>query len=131
MSEQGAWDDFDVIHVYTREQAIDDGMLVDVSYLARQVGVHFPTTVTQTVWASYVAVPEGVVGQDEQGRLWDILWMFRMAVGKDGNGDTDQFRFSLLVRNDNLEATEVSLKAICGPGDKGEPVVTIMLPEED
>ena len=48
MSEQGAWDDFDVIHVYTREQAIDDGMLVDVSCLARQVGVRPPTTVTQT-----------------------------------------------------------------------------------
>ena len=25
----------------------------------------------------------------------------------------------------------VELKAVCGPGDKGEPVVTIMLPDED
>jgi len=25
----------------------------------------------------------------------------------------------------------VQLKAICGPGDSGEPVITIMLPEED
>jgi hypothetical protein len=25
----------------------------------------------------------------------------------------------------------VTLKAICGPGDTAEPVITIMLPEED
>jgi len=25
----------------------------------------------------------------------------------------------------------VTLKALCGPGDDGEPVITIMLPEED
>ncbi|KKK86406.1 hypothetical protein LCGC14_2763580, partial [marine sediment metagenome] len=25
----------------------------------------------------------------------------------------------------------VTLKAIAGPGDKGEPVVTVMLPDED
>jgi hypothetical protein len=25
----------------------------------------------------------------------------------------------------------VTLKAMCGPGDQGEPVITIMLPEED
>jgi hypothetical protein len=25
----------------------------------------------------------------------------------------------------------VTLKAICGPGDNGEPVVTIILPDED
>jgi hypothetical protein len=26
---------------------------------------------------------------------------------------------------------KVKLKALCGPGDNGEPVITIMLPEED
>jgi hypothetical protein len=25
----------------------------------------------------------------------------------------------------------VLLKAVCGPGDEGEPVITIMLPDED
>lgn len=25
----------------------------------------------------------------------------------------------------------VTLKAVCGPGDEGEPVVTLMMPEED
>jgi hypothetical protein len=42
-------------------------------------------------------------------------------------------RFALHVRNDDREGTPplMRLKAVCGPGDHGEPVVTVMLPEED
>jgi hypothetical protein len=25
----------------------------------------------------------------------------------------------------------VQLKAVCGPGDEGEPVITVMMPDED
>ena len=41
--------------------------------------------------------------------------------------------FALHVRNDNRERTPplVRLKAICGPGDQGEPVITVLLPDED
>jgi type I restriction enzyme R subunit len=77
--------------------------------------------------------PDGVAGQDEAGRLWDILWMFRMAARR-AQGDT--LFFELYVRNSNDrsdfdERNKVVLKAVCGPGDDCEPVVTIMLPEED
>jgi hypothetical protein len=42
-------------------------------------------------------------------------------------------RFAVHVRNDNQERTPllVCLKAVCGPGDDGEPVLTVMRPEED
>jgi hypothetical protein len=42
-------------------------------------------------------------------------------------------RFGVHVRNDNTERTLplVRLKALCGPGGAGEPVVTVMLPDED
>jgi hypothetical protein len=41
--------------------------------------------------------------------------------------------FAWHVRNDNRDRTPplVRLKALCGPGDRGEPVVTVMLPDED
>jgi hypothetical protein len=44
-----------------------------------------------------------------------------------------QLRFGVHVRNDNRTGTAplVHLRALCGPGDEGEPVVTVMLPEED
>jgi hypothetical protein len=43
-------------------------------------------------------------------------------------------RFGVHVRNDNREGTPPlvrRLKAVCGPGDDGEPCITVMLPEED
>jgi hypothetical protein len=42
-------------------------------------------------------------------------------------------RFGVHVRNDNRERTPppVRLKALCGPGDQGEPVITVMMLDED
>jgi hypothetical protein len=41
--------------------------------------------------------------------------------------------FALHVRNSNRRGTPplLRLKALCGPGDQGEPVITLMLPGED
>jgi hypothetical protein len=131
MSGHDPWEGWNVIHVYTREQAIADGVLVDVSYMGRQVGIRIPVAVTQAVWAEYVAVPEGVSCQDEQGRLWDILWMFRFEAANPKNRENEMMLFTLRVRNDNTSPKEVTLKAICGPGDDGKPVLTILKPDED
>ena len=131
-TEKGFWDDAEVISSYSRAQAIEDGVLVDVSTVAKEAGIKFPVAMTATVWGKYVEVPEGVGWQDESGRLWDIVWMFRCAAAK---FDGDTLLFKLYVRNHNRERLTrqdlVTLKAICGPGDNGEPVVTIMTPEED
>lgn len=115
------------ISVYTRAQAIEDGQLVDVSSVAKEAGIKFPVALTRSVFDAYVSVPPGVECQDEAGRLWDILWMLRLA-GRRG-GETIQY--SLYVRNDNRRPRRVSLKAICGPGDTLDPVITVMLPNED
>jgi hypothetical protein len=73
-----------------------------------------------------------VLSQDEAGRLWDVLTMLRAAACRPSD-DPHELRFAVHVRNDNRERTPplVCLKALCGPGDQGEPVVTVMLPEED
>ena len=118
-----------VISAYSRTQAIADGVLVDVSEMAREAGVTIPTALTHAVWAEYVHVSEGIEGQDESGRLWDILMMFRFAAKQSPKQDT--LLFDLFVRNDNQSAKRVTLKAICGPGDTPEPVLTILLPDED
>jgi hypothetical protein len=131
-TDKGFWDDAEVIYAYTRAQALEDGVLVDVSEMAKEAGIKFPVALTATVYGKYVEVPDGVTGQDETGRLWDILWMFRCAASR-CQGDTLQFQ--LYVRSHNRERLDhrdlVTLKAVCGPGDQGEPVITIMLPDED
>ncbi len=118
----------EVIHRYTRANALADGVLIDVSETAREAGIRFPVAVTQAVWAEYVQVPEGVECQDERGRLWDVVWMLRCAIGRI-NGDT--CRFTVYVRNDNKKPRAVQLKAVCLGGDNAEPVITVMLPDED
>jgi hypothetical protein len=57
--------------------------------------------------------------------------LLRLAVGQ-GNG-RPEVRYGVHVRQDNRERSPplVRLKARCGPGDRGEPVVTVMLPDED
>jgi hypothetical protein len=104
---------------------------VDVSETAKEAGIVFPVALTAAVWARCVAVPAGVECQDESGRLWDVVWMLRLAIGRSSGGE--EVRFGVHVRNDNREGTPplVRLKALCGPGDQGEPVVTVMMPDED
>ena len=48
----------DVIYQYTRAQAIEDGILIDVTETAREAGITFPTAVTAAVWERCVTVPE-------------------------------------------------------------------------
>jgi hypothetical protein len=120
----------DLIHRYSRADALADGVLIDVSAVAREAGIRYPVALTAAVWAKCVAVPPGVLCQDEAGRLWDVLTLLRCAVrGQSGA----EVRFAVHVRNDNRQRTPplVRLKALCSPGDQGEPVVTVMLPDED
>ena len=116
----------DYISVYTRQQAIEDGILIDVSSVAKEAGIKFPLALTRAVWMKYVEVPPNVTCQDEQGRLWDIVWMFKKQIQAG-----DQMTFKVYVRNSAGRPRLETLKAVCGPGDDAEPVITIMLPNED
>ena len=68
------FEEADLIHSYTRADALRDGVLIDVSAVAREAGIRYPVALTQAVWERCVAVPPGVRCQDEAGRLWDVLW---------------------------------------------------------
>ena len=120
----------ELIYAYTRSQALDDGVLVDVTKTANEAGFKYHTAITRAVWNEFVAVPEGVSCQDEDGRLWDILWMLRFRLLNSPGHQTETL-FELHVRNDEGAPKRVTLKAVCGPGDDGEPVLTVMLPTED
>ncbi len=119
-----------LIHSYTREQALADGELVDVTEVARKACFLYPVALTASVWGQYVEVPDEVSCQDEAGRLWDILSMLHFHI-RLGLLENNESRFSLEVRNSEEKSELVTLKAVCGPGDQGEPVITIMLPDED
>lgn len=122
----------EIIHAYTRKQALADGFQVDVTITAREAGIRFPVFLNRTVFDAFVTVPPGVSGQDEAGRLWDIVWMLRFAIQKAHPG-RDRLPFALYVRNDNRRPRLVKLVAMCGPLDMDHPrpAITVMMPDED
>ena len=135
--------DMPVIFSYTRAQAIEDGDLVDLTEWAKKTGFRIPVACTSAVWHRYITPPAGTreLGQSERGRGHDVLWMLFVAIQRqsahkleEGNGharsDDRLFYKVLFLQALNLHET-VKLKSICGPGDNGEPVLTIMLPNED
>ena len=121
-----------VIYAYTRSQAVADGVQVEVTKTAQEAGISFPVFLTRTVFDAYVAVPDGVTGQDEAGRLWDIVWMTRFGIIRARPG-VERIPVALYVRNDNHRAKLVKLIAQCGPLDMDDPqpAITVMMPDED
>ena len=122
----------EIIYAYTRKQAIADGGQVDVTQTAKEAGIRFPVFLTRVVFDAYVAVPEGVTGQDEAGRLWDVVWFTRFAILRARPG-VDRIPVALYVRNDDRTARLVKLIATCGPLDLDDPqpTITVSLPDED
>jgi len=123
-----------VVYCYSRKNAIADGLQVEVSSLANEAGFKFPVFLTQSVWQAYVRVPAGVSGQDETGRLWDILHMLKYAIRRSPTEQIGYLEFRLFVRNaDGQPAQEVTLAAECDALDFDDPspAITISMPGED
>jgi len=122
----------EVIYAYTRKQAIADGVEVDVTKTAQEAGIRFPVFLTRGVFETYVAVPEGVTGQDEAGRLWDVVWMLRFGIIRARPG-VQRIPVAFYVRNDNRTPRLVKLIATCGPLDidDPQPAITITMQDED
>lgn len=127
----------DVVHSYTRAQAITDGVLVDVTGTAREAGFQRPVAMTDAAWHDCVAWSDddnaAQVYQDESGRLWDVLMMAMFSIRRQPTA-VQVLNFELLrVPRDGhtTQATPATLKLMIGPGDDGLPVLTILLPHED
>lgn len=131
--KQDIWADADIIHRYTRQQAIEDGVLVDVTQVAREAGFRCSVALTAGVWATVNEIPKSLRGiQDVQGRLWDVLWMARLAARRAAAGQSVVTYGMIMHRVENKRMLRnLQLKLHAGPGDNGELVITIMLPGED
>ena len=117
-----------VIYAYTRADALRDGELIDVTPMAREAGFRVPVAVTRAAWVGVVE-PDETPGQSIEGRLWDVLWMLHCAIARAPRAGSIM-RFELYALIGGVSRL-VTLKAIVGPGDEAEPVLTIMWPDED
>ncbi|MBX3412611.1 MAG: hypothetical protein KF708_07980 [Pirellulales bacterium] len=120
----------ETIHEYTREEAINDGVLVRLCpELTREAGIHVEVAVTRSVFEQCIAEPAACPWQDVKGRAWDVLSMLAHAARQSAPGTTT-IKFTVLVQNDDLGPKSFVLRADTGPGDHGEQVITILHDDE-
>ena len=114
----------EVIYSYSRAQAIEDGVLVDLSNVdSIQQHWKHPFACTSTVWA----IIEDALkqpGQDLAGICHDISWTAMIAIRS--SRDTGHVQFKVIITG-----TKHTFKLHIGPGDTPAPVLTLMLPDED
>ena len=127
------WDE--LVHRYTRAQAIADGLLIDVSTMAKEAGFRIAVALTADVWADCVEWTDAdsirQVAQDEAGRLWDVLWMANIAARR-AQSDRVIFELFRVPRGGRGQRPRrTTLQMHIGPGDEAEPVITIMTLGED
>ena len=123
--------EWNLVYSYTREQALADGVLVDVTDAARAVGFKVHTAVTATLYHGYVEPPPGVTGEGQSlgGRLQDLLFLVLCSAKKSSPGaDRATVRVAFLMAPGRTETVQVI--AHIGPGDHGEPVLTLMMKED-
>jgi len=123
------------ISVYTRVQAIEDGVLIDITYQAKKFGFRHPVALTDTAMTTIMKK----CGQSKLDPntnfdvicLVSILKTLKEAI-RLHVGDSNIILFEVTISHPLLR-TEVrqSMKSHLGGGDDGEPVITLMLPNED
>jgi hypothetical protein len=125
-----------VIFAYSRQEAIEDGVLVDatVGELAEVTRQHFKVHVAMTA-AVYAVLERAVENRrhlnDYRGVWHDVCWMLRIAISRrPAESSTPELLFRVIITGAGRSKTW-TLKAVMGPDDEGDPCLTIMLPEED
>lgn len=121
----------DVVYGYSRAQALEDGVLVNLSALAPDVcRQHFKYPVACTA-AVYAIIEKALANKrwmnDIKGIVHDMLWMSRSYAR---TIDESTRLFEVIIKGAGRKS-KYAFKIVCGPGDDGEPVMTVMLPEED
>jgi hypothetical protein len=120
-----------IIFAYTRKQAIEDGVLVDLTRpgfrrILQKCGIRVHAAMTATCFAAVI------VRELSERTAWEalcrtaaVLTKFReTALAKP---DTSRVDFHI----EGVDGQDVAMYAHIGPGDQGEPVLTFMLEGED
>lgn len=122
-----------IIHPVSRQQAIREGLLVDLTPQARAIGFHLPVACTQAVWSKWIVPPSNTrrLDQCESVRTEEMLWMIACAIRRARHREpTDRLAFKVIFLRAPGDQQVAELKAVCGYGDAGEPALTVMLPGE-
>lgn len=121
--------DAEIISSYTREDALEDGTLVDVTeWASADKGFHggfrVPVALTRALWTVVdIDSRKHKSLADTRGRAHDVLWMASLALRRALANDRHDVNFTLLLTNGRKK--KATLRAVID-GDG----VTIGYPED-
>lgn len=117
-----------VVSKYKRAQALEDGVLVEVPLdIAELSAFKWPIALTAGAWAACVDWPADDTTDTEQDRVYEVLKDAWMAVRRmDRASASAHFSTSRRIPR-QPHPSDVALTVYAGPGDDGEPVITIAL----
>ena len=119
------WAEANIISTYTRAQAIEDGILVDLTQneLEEVCRQHYKYPVACTIAVFEImqkAVENPRYCNDYAGVLHDMLWMSRTMSRR---VDEQTRIFKVIIQGAGRQRY-YNFKIACHPGDQGEPVLT-------
>ena len=116
--------------ITNRQQAIQAGILIDVTEDAKKLGLTFPITVTKPLWDIGIAPIAELSEQDKAERLRDVLMAFRLRLaGQTTLSPLIDFPAMLALPPGGVPQP-VPLFALIQPDKQNRATATLLLPNE-
>ena len=119
-----------IIYAYTKQQAIADGVYIDVTDAAQLAGFRIPVFITCGVRDACIRVL-GVDDREVNARLWVFLSRLYVAIERAKPTDS-RVSLRLPVKGPDVPPHLVDLIVAIEPDPKTlEPYLVVFLPDED
>ncbi|MEQ1793447.1 MAG: DUF6573 family protein [Nitrospira sp.] len=116
--------------IQDRTRAIQDGILIDVTPTAQQLGLTFPVTITKPLWDIGIVTNQSLPEAEQANRLRDILMAFRLRLASLATISPLIDFPALLAMPPSTVPQPVPLFAIIQPDGANQANVTLLLPNE-
>ena len=122
----------EIISSYSRADAIRDGVLIDITDIAKRFGFKYPVAITSNLYYTYID-PNGnmnSIREVDNTLIGDVLTTLYYSIKNSKENETNIVTVKMTIEISPNETSEIEFWAHCGPGDDYRPVITIMLPED-
>lgn len=113
-----------------RQDAIQAGILIDVTATARGLGITFPIAITKPLWNVGIAADQTLTEVERAGRLRDVLMAFRLRLSSLVTVSPLIDFPALLALPPNTVPQPIPLFALFQPDEEHRATVTLLLPNE-
>lgn len=113
-----------------RQEAIQSGILIDVTPTAKELGLTFPVTITKPLWDIGIVTNQSLSQEEQTERLRDVLMAFRLRLASLATISPLIDFPALLAMPPSTVPQPVPLFAIIQPDSGNQANVTLLLPNE-